>query len=77
MPSGAFSLADDSVIPNPFTKQLRGFYLLGKLYDALVAAVMTEPTLENIWLIMFAAGGNAAPVATATKPAIKAYSIRS
>src|SRR6476646_5282045 len=41
------------------------------------AAVRTDWTLENTWLMVVATGGNAAPAATATKPAIRAYSMRS
>ena len=36
-----------------------------------------DPTREKIVLMAFPTGGNAAPAATATNPAIKAYSMRS
>ena len=38
---------------------------------------MTEATFEKIVLILVATPGIIAPAATATKPAISAYSIRS
>ena len=37
----------------------------------------TDPTCEKIVLMLVATFGMMAPAATATKPAIKAYSIRS
>jgi hypothetical protein len=40
-------------------------------------SVITDPTEEKIWLIDVAMPGISAPAATATKPAIKAYSTRS
>jgi hypothetical protein len=36
-----------------------------------------DPTREKIVLMAFPTGGNAAPAATVTNPAIKAYSMRS
>jgi len=45
-------------------------------YHWLEATVITDPTCEKIVLMLSAAPGITAPAATATKPAIKAYSMR-
>jgi hypothetical protein len=45
-------------------------------YDPL-AAVITDETFENISLMLLDTPGMIAPAATATKPAISAYSIKS
>src|SRR5579862_6041366 len=42
-----------------------------------LALLRTELTCEKIWEILVATPGMIAPAATATKPAISAYSIRS
>ena len=42
-----------------------------------LASVKTLETLLKIWLTLVAAFGMIAPAATATNPAIKAYSMRS
>jgi len=41
------------------------------------ATAITDPTFEKIELMLDATPGMTAPAATATKPAIKAYSMRS
>ena len=46
-------------------------------YPWVEAIAITEPTFEKIVLMLDATPGMMAPAATATKPAIKAYSMRS
>ena len=49
----------------------------GLSYPWVEAIAITEPTFEKIVLMLDATPGITAPAATATKPAIKAYSMRS
>ena len=47
------------------------------VYEVLAAALMTDETFEKMVLMLVATPGMIAPAATATNPAINAYSIRS
>ena len=48
-----------------------------ELIGSLAAVLITDETFEKMVLMLVATPGMIAPAATATKPAIRAYSMRS
>lgn len=63
--------------PNPAAARERTGDGHGKAYDWVEALVITEEILLKIVLILVATPGMIAPAATATNPAMSAYSMRS
>jgi hypothetical protein len=63
--------------PSPAAARERIGDCHGKAYDWVEALVITEEILLKIVLMLVATPGMIAPAATATNPAMSAYSMRS